>query len=259
MHALFEGRFDDAERLAQRTLEIGDRMPGLDAAGVYGVQMFTLRREQGRLAEVGPMVRHFVQTNAPVEPLASRIGPDLCRAGAAGCGSRPVRSARGRRLPHRWCAMVSGSSSIAYLAQVCSALGDVERAPKSCTRCCSRIRAAICWPAPRSRAWAPPMPCSARWRDAETVGARRAAFRRRARDERTAGRAAGAGAHPLSATRPCCWRAMGPRIGNWPPNCSQAAALTMRTGLGMRALAGRIAACRAAAAGPARPRITRRA
>ena len=73
MHALFEGRFEDAERLARRTFEIGDRMPGLDAAGVYGVQMFTLRREQGRLQEVAPLVRHFVQHESPqTEPVATR-------------------------------------------------------------------------------------------------------------------------------------------------------------------------------------------
>ncbi|MEO6973510.1 MAG: hypothetical protein ABI135_08840 [Rhodoferax sp.] len=35
-------------------------MPGLDAAGVYGVQMVTLRREQGHLHEVAPLAQHFV-------------------------------------------------------------------------------------------------------------------------------------------------------------------------------------------------------
>lgn len=58
--ALFEGRFDDAERLIAQALQIGRRMPGLDAPGVYGMQMFTLRCEQGRLRELAPLVRAFV-------------------------------------------------------------------------------------------------------------------------------------------------------------------------------------------------------
>ena len=128
MHALFEGRLDDAERLAQRTLEIGDRMPGLDAAGVYGVQMFTLRREQGRLAEVGPMVQHVVQTNGQSNlwrPGLALIYTELGQLAAARA-QFDLLAADGFRTVARDGVWVS---SIAYLAQVCSALHDVERAP----------------------------------------------------------------------------------------------------------------------------------
>lgn len=127
MHALFEGRFEDAERLAGQTLGIGDRMPGLDAAGVYGVQMFTLRREQGRLEEVGALVRHFVQANAKANvwrPGLALVYAELGQLEAARSQFELLAADGFRGLVRDgvWVA------SIAYLAQVCSALGDAQRA-----------------------------------------------------------------------------------------------------------------------------------
>jgi DNA-binding NarL/FixJ family response regulator len=127
MHALFEGRFEDAERLAGRTLEIGDRMPGLDATGVYGVQMFTLRREQGRLEEVGPVVRQIVQANPQANvwrPGLALIYAELGQLDAARA-EFDVLAAGGFGTLVRDGVWVA---SVAYLAQVCAALGDVERA-----------------------------------------------------------------------------------------------------------------------------------
>ena len=127
MHALFEGRFDEAERLAQHTLAIGNRMPGLDAAGVYGVQMFTLRREQGRLQEVAPVVRHFVQTNAQANlwrPGLALIYAELGELEAARV-QFDLLAADGFRTLVRDGVWVA---SVAYLAQVCAALGDADRA-----------------------------------------------------------------------------------------------------------------------------------
>ena len=54
--ALMEGRFADAERLAGEASDLASTLSGVDASGVYGVQMFSLRREQGRLDEVRPIV-----------------------------------------------------------------------------------------------------------------------------------------------------------------------------------------------------------
>ena len=47
-------------RLADQALTVGRDVQGDLAAGVYGVQMFTIRREQGRLAEVAPVFRRFL-------------------------------------------------------------------------------------------------------------------------------------------------------------------------------------------------------
>ncbi len=55
--ALFEGRLDDAERAAERSREWGSVLTGRDASGIHGIQMFGIRREQGRLAEFAPVIR----------------------------------------------------------------------------------------------------------------------------------------------------------------------------------------------------------
>src|SRR5580704_5911888 len=52
LEAILRGDFAEAERLAEEALEVGRDSFGEIAVGVYGVQMFTIRREQGRLAEV---------------------------------------------------------------------------------------------------------------------------------------------------------------------------------------------------------------
>ncbi len=55
--AVCDGRFADAERLATQALELS-RQLDVGATAIYGIQMFTIRREQGRLAEVAPIIRH---------------------------------------------------------------------------------------------------------------------------------------------------------------------------------------------------------
>jgi DNA-binding CsgD family transcriptional regulator len=54
---LLEGRLAEAEAAAERSREWGRLLVGRDASGVYGVQMFGVRREQGRLAELAPVIR----------------------------------------------------------------------------------------------------------------------------------------------------------------------------------------------------------
>jgi DNA-binding SARP family transcriptional activator len=51
-HALLEGRFDDAERLTQTAFEAGSRVLEWNARYTYGIQLFFLRRHQGRLHEL---------------------------------------------------------------------------------------------------------------------------------------------------------------------------------------------------------------
>jgi DNA-binding CsgD family transcriptional regulator/tetratricopeptide (TPR) repeat protein len=55
--ALCDGRLNEAEVRAQRSHEWTRLFTGRDAAGVYGIQMFGIRREQGRLAELAPVIR----------------------------------------------------------------------------------------------------------------------------------------------------------------------------------------------------------
>jgi len=55
--ALGDGLLDAAEAMAARSEEAGRLLTGRDASGTLGIQMFSLRREQGRLAELAPVIR----------------------------------------------------------------------------------------------------------------------------------------------------------------------------------------------------------
>ena len=72
--ALCEGRLDDAEAMAERSHEWSRLLTGRDASGVYGIQMFGVRREQGRLAELAPLVRMLATREGAWRPgLASLL------------------------------------------------------------------------------------------------------------------------------------------------------------------------------------------
>ncbi len=55
--ALSDGRLTDAETQAAASERAGRLLTGRDASGTHGIQMFSLRREQGRLAELAPVIR----------------------------------------------------------------------------------------------------------------------------------------------------------------------------------------------------------
>jgi DNA-binding CsgD family transcriptional regulator/tetratricopeptide (TPR) repeat protein len=58
--ALSDGELDAAEAMAARSEVAGRMLTGRDASGTYGIQMFSLRREQGRLAELASVIRILV-------------------------------------------------------------------------------------------------------------------------------------------------------------------------------------------------------
>jgi DNA-binding CsgD family transcriptional regulator len=127
MRAIFEGRFAEGERDAQEALAIGQRLRGQDALGLFGVQMFTLRREQGRLREVAPAVRHFVQ----MSPEASRWRPGLALIYSE-LGLVAEARAEFEHLAAQNFADVPRDAlwilCMVYLAEVCVFLGDTARA-----------------------------------------------------------------------------------------------------------------------------------
>jgi DNA-binding CsgD family transcriptional regulator/tetratricopeptide (TPR) repeat protein len=55
--ALCDGNLADAEAMAARSHDWARLLIGRDASGTHGIQMFGIRREQGRLAELAPVVR----------------------------------------------------------------------------------------------------------------------------------------------------------------------------------------------------------
>lgn len=60
MVAILDGDYAGAEKLAGDALQLGMRTHGSHVEGLYGVQMFTIRREQGRLSEVAPLFKRLL-------------------------------------------------------------------------------------------------------------------------------------------------------------------------------------------------------
>ena len=66
--ALLEGQFGEAERLMEEALRLGERAMGWSAVVTYGLQLYVLRREQGRLPEIEDLVRRSAEEH-PTYPI----------------------------------------------------------------------------------------------------------------------------------------------------------------------------------------------
>jgi DNA-binding CsgD family transcriptional regulator len=125
--AILAGRFDEGERFACQALTIGQRVQAENAEGTFGVQMFTLRRGQGRLRELEPAVRSFVQQH----PVTSTWRPGLaliyCELGL----ELEARAEFEHLAAHDFTNLPRDAlwlTCIVYLAEVCAFLGDARRA-----------------------------------------------------------------------------------------------------------------------------------
>jgi DNA-binding CsgD family transcriptional regulator len=121
--SLLAGRLADAEGAAERSREWGRLLTGRDASGIYGIQMFGVWREQGRLSEFAPVVRLLAD--------GERGGP--WRAGFAALLTEigmddEVRRELGRirRAGLEGFRVSLWLASLTYLADACSAVADVE-------------------------------------------------------------------------------------------------------------------------------------
>jgi DNA-binding CsgD family transcriptional regulator/tetratricopeptide (TPR) repeat protein len=125
--AVNQGRVADAEAWANRALDSGRHIAEDLAQGAYGMQMFCLRREQGRLREALPMLQHFVRTT----PKAQAWQPGLALLYAE-LEMRTECQAEFDELP--WAQASSGPRDVSsmtvlmFAAEVCAYLGDAARA-----------------------------------------------------------------------------------------------------------------------------------
>jgi DNA-binding CsgD family transcriptional regulator/tetratricopeptide (TPR) repeat protein len=124
--SLCDGRLAEAEALARRSQEWGRLLTGRDASGTYGLQMFSVLREQGRLAELAPAVRILAaraEQSGPWRPglvvLLAELGMESearrALARVAADGLEPFR-------PSLWLA------ALTYLTDAATALGDEDMA-----------------------------------------------------------------------------------------------------------------------------------
>ncbi|HTJ91804.1 MAG TPA: AAA family ATPase [Pararobbsia sp.] len=128
MHAILAGDFAAAERKARDSLQVAQTVDAKLATGVYGMQMFTIRREQGRLAEVAPLFKRFVDEHsesAAWRPGLMLICSDLgFEAQARDNFDRLVNSEFGIPVDSR------RLITLTYLAEVAARLQDAGRAER---------------------------------------------------------------------------------------------------------------------------------
>ncbi|WPH18996.1 helix-turn-helix transcriptional regulator [Variovorax paradoxus] len=125
--AAYEGRFADAERLAGETFTIGQRfLPG-NAQGAYSLQIFVLRRHQGRLGEVLPVLRGLVGS----VPRDSLWQPGLALICTELDLHEPAREAYEALAADGFAGIARDGmwlTNIVFAAEVCARLGDRPRA-----------------------------------------------------------------------------------------------------------------------------------
>lgn len=125
--AAYEGRFADAERLAGETFTIGQRfLPG-NAQGAYSLQVFVLRRQQGRLGEVLAVLRGLVGS----VPRDSLWQPGLALICAELELHEPAREAYEALAVDDFAGIARDGmwlTNIVFAAEVCARLGDRSRA-----------------------------------------------------------------------------------------------------------------------------------
>jgi len=126
--ALARGDFAAAEAAAERGLQRGtDRHPG--AAGVYGLQMFAIRRDQGQLAEVMPVLE-LAARNPRVQGV---WGPGLAVLFAEVGRLDDARDRFDALAADGFAAIPRDAvwpAALSFLADVCIALGDTTQAER---------------------------------------------------------------------------------------------------------------------------------
>jgi len=126
MRALMDGRFAEVEQLALGALALAERAR-MDYSGPFGMQMFTLRREQGRLRELEPALGTFVSEHAA----ASTWRPGLALLYAELGHEQDARTEFENLTSHDFAGIARDAlwtTCMTYLAEVCAALGDASRA-----------------------------------------------------------------------------------------------------------------------------------
>jgi hypothetical protein len=128
MSATLHGNYILAERRAGEAAAVISEATFTPALGIYGMQMFTIRREQGRLKEMAPVVKRF---------LAEHSEESMWRPGFMLIASDLGFHAEARRqfetLAESDFALPADAKrpiTLSYIAEACAELGDAQSAEK---------------------------------------------------------------------------------------------------------------------------------
>jgi DNA-binding CsgD family transcriptional regulator/tetratricopeptide (TPR) repeat protein len=120
--ALCDGDLDAAEAAAQRCHEWGRLLTGRDPSGIDGIAMFSVRREQGRLAELAPVIRILAGDSTREGPWRPGLVALLAELGMETEARRELSRIVADGLDAFRDSLWLGS--LAYLTDACSAVGD---------------------------------------------------------------------------------------------------------------------------------------
>jgi DNA-binding CsgD family transcriptional regulator/tetratricopeptide (TPR) repeat protein len=122
--ALLEGRLAESETAAERSRDWGQLLIGRDASGVYGIQMFGVKREQGRLAELAPVIRILAADHRDDGPWRPGFAAMLAELGMQQQVRRELDRVRNEGLgPLREALWLA---SLTYLADAAAAVAHTE-------------------------------------------------------------------------------------------------------------------------------------
>ncbi|MFZ0088742.1 MAG: AAA family ATPase [Solirubrobacteraceae bacterium] len=120
--ALCVGRLDDAEAAANRSHEWSRLLTGRRASGIFGIQMFGIRREQGRLAELAAITRMLAGSERAQSTWRPGLAALLAELGMEAEARRELD--RVRRDGFDSLRSSLWVASLTYLADACAIVGD---------------------------------------------------------------------------------------------------------------------------------------
>jgi tetratricopeptide (TPR) repeat protein len=127
MRAALEGRFEEAEPLAQQALAIGQGVQDETALQVFGTQLFVLRWQQGRLQDLEAVFKGFVERYPAIRAFRCALAflySELGQREQAQTEFELIAASDFADLPRDGAWLIG----IMLLSQACAFLGDAPRA-----------------------------------------------------------------------------------------------------------------------------------
>lgn len=125
MHAHIQGRLDDAEREAATAFEVGAAAGEPDALSFYAAQLWAVRYEQGRVAELLPALEAAASQMANITGFMALLALSYADVGRL----EEARRAFAQRPPLDEIPVDTAyTSALAFFAEIAARLGDAEAA-----------------------------------------------------------------------------------------------------------------------------------
>jgi DNA-binding CsgD family transcriptional regulator/tetratricopeptide (TPR) repeat protein len=124
--ALCDGNLADAEAMAGRSHDWARLLTGRDASGTHGIQMFGVRREQGRLAELAPVIRILAGEVEREGPWRPGLAVVLAELGMEREAKRELSRLAAEGIDGYQASL--WLATLTYLTDACAAVNDVGMA-----------------------------------------------------------------------------------------------------------------------------------